>query len=90
MIVWGSDVGGNVVSFKGGHLETQLRRSGGLGLTLSPRIDKQGNYVPKLTQEEFLAMQGEKSVSSSDRILRRLNPYVSAMSLVFSGNASSK
>jgi hypothetical protein len=83
MVVWGSDVGGNVVSYLGGKLERELRGYGVLGLNLSPRIDGAGGYLPKLTESEALSVNGEKIVSSRDPVLQKLNPAVIAMSLEF-------
>ena len=83
MVVWGSDVGGNVTSFDGGKLERELKSYGVLGLTLVPRMYSQGEYIPKLTPEESEAVLGEKFVSSSNPVLQKLNPYVGSMSLDF-------
>ncbi len=83
MVVWGSDVGGNVVSYRGGKLERELRAYGALALNLSPRMDSQGEYIPKLSQAEFEAVEGEKFVVSSDPVLQKLNPYVVGMTLDF-------
>jgi len=76
MVVWGSDVGGNLVSFEGGKLERELM---GLVLTLTPRIDANGDYLPKLNAQESEAVRGEKIVPSSDPVLQKLNPYVVLM-----------
>jgi hypothetical protein len=80
MVVWGSDVGGNVTDYHGGTLNRRL------GLTLVPRIDKEGNYSPHLTDEEFASVQGEKFVPSNDPVLQKLNPYVAAMHLTLPGS----
>jgi hypothetical protein len=83
MVVWGTDVGGNVVGYLGGKLERELRGYGALTLTLVPRIDAEGAYLPKLTEREFASVLGEKVVRSSDAVLQKLNPAVGAMSLEF-------
>lgn len=83
MVVWGSDVGGNVVSFDGGKLERELKAFGALRLTLVPRLDRDGGYLPKLTREEFDSVQGEKFVQSSNPVLQKLNPSVGWMTLEF-------
>jgi hypothetical protein len=83
MVVWGSDVGGNVVSYLGGKLEQELRGNGVLGLNLAPRIDATGAYLPKLTEREFAAVRGERFVKSSDTVLQKLNPAVASMNLEF-------
>jgi hypothetical protein len=83
MVVWGSDVGGNVVSYLGGKLERELRGYGALGLNLAPRIDGAGGYLPKLTDRELDFVQGEKIVASRDAVLQKLNPSVVGMSLEF-------
>jgi hypothetical protein len=83
MVVWGSDVGGNVVSYLGGKLERELRGYGALGLNLAPRTDGAGQYLPKLTEREFAAVRGERFVNSSDTVLQKLNPAVASMSLEF-------
>ena len=83
MVVWGSDVGGNVTSFDGGKLEQELKSYGVLALNLAPHTDPQGEYIPKLTSEEAEAVLGEKIVSSSHPVLQKLNPYVASMSLEF-------
>jgi hypothetical protein len=77
MVVWGSDVGGNVTDYHDGALDRYL------GLTLAPRIDKEGAYLPHLTPEEFESVQGEKWLASRDLVLQKLNPYVVAMHLEF-------
>ena len=77
MVVWGSDVGGNVVDYRGGALDRQF------GLTLVPRIDKDGGYLPHLTDGEFASVQGERFVLSTDPVLQKLNPYVAVMHLTF-------
>ncbi|MCU1238612.1 MAG: hypothetical protein JWP63_6579 [Candidatus Solibacter sp.] len=82
MVIWGSDVGGNVTSFRGGTLERELQ-SRALFLTLDPALDKEGGYVPKLSDQEKLAVQGEKFVLSSDPVLQKLNPHVDGMRLQF-------
>jgi hypothetical protein len=82
MVVWGSDVGGNVVSYLGGKLERELRGYGALALNLSPRRDEAG-YLPRLTESEALSVNGEKIVSSRDPVLQKLNPSVAVMSLEF-------
>jgi hypothetical protein len=78
MTGFGWDYGGNIVSFKGGRLARELT---GLLLTLEPRIDKGGEYSPKITQEEGLAVQGDKFISSSEPVMQKLNPYVMYMRL---------
>ena len=83
MVGWGTDVGGNVTSFEGGKLERELRNFGVLGLTLVPRTNKEGDYVPKLTVEELDAVEGEKFILSSHPSLQKLNPYAAGMSLEF-------
>lgn len=83
MVGWGSDVGGNVVSYEGGKLEQELKPVGALGLTLAPRFDKNGDYIPKVTAQEFEAVQGEKFLLSSHAALQKLDPHVTAMSLEF-------
>jgi hypothetical protein len=80
MVVWGSDVGGNLVSFEGGKLERELR---GLVLNLTPRINASGDYLPKLTAQELDAVRGEKTVPSNHPVLQKLNPYVVAMQMEF-------
>jgi len=83
MTGWGFDLGGNIVSFGGGNLERELRGTGALGLTLYPRTNQQGEYVPKIADEEFNAVQGDQILKSSDPILQKLNPRVIGMSLDF-------
>jgi hypothetical protein len=83
MTVWGSDVGGNVVSYEGGRLERELRSLGALALTLVPLIGSDGAYLPTLTSDEMDAVTGEKFVSSRNAVLQKLDPYVAAMSLEF-------
>jgi hypothetical protein len=80
MMGWGSDVGGNLTSFRGGALEKQLA---GLHLTLAPAIDSEGNYLPRLTAREFDEVEGEKFLLSSNPVLQKLNPRVGAMILSF-------
>lgn len=80
MVVWGSDVGGNLVSFEGGKLERELL---GLVLNLTPRIDANGGYLPKLTAQEYDAVRGEKFVPSNHPVLQKLNPYIVAMRVEF-------
>jgi hypothetical protein len=84
MVGWGSDVGGNLTSFQGGQLEKELRGPlGALTLSLTPRIDRNGDYLPRLTDREFSDVEGEKFLLSSHPVLQKLNPYVGAVSLVF-------
>src|SRR5262249_25189227 len=81
MVGWGSDVGGNLTSFQGGRLEKELL--GALALTLVPRIDRNGDYLPRLTNREFAQVQGEKFLLSSHPVLQKLNPYVGVVLLLF-------
>jgi len=81
MVGWGSDVGGNVTSFQEGRLEKELNVA--LKLTLLPRIDRNGDYVPKLSAREFSEVEGEKSLRSNHPVLQKLNPHVGALRLVF-------
>ncbi|HEY3839764.1 MAG TPA: hypothetical protein VGL72_24500 [Bryobacteraceae bacterium] len=53
-------------------------------LTLVPRMDHNGQYLPKLTDREFSAVQGEKFLLSSHPVLQKLNPTVGAVTLVLS------
>ncbi len=78
MVGWGSDVGGNLISFQGGRLEKELR---GLALNLFPRADRDGNYLPRLTDQELSAVQGEKFLLSSHPVLQKLNPQVAVLIL---------
>jgi len=78
MVGWGSDVGGNLTSFQGGRLEKER-----LALTLVPMVDRDGNYLPRLTAREFSEVEGEKFLLSSHPVLQKLNPYVGALVLVF-------
>lgn len=80
IVGWGSDVGGNLTSFQGGRLEKELA---GLSLTLVPRIDGEGNYLPRLNHGEFSEVQGEKFMPSSHPVMQKLNPYVGVVILVF-------
>lgn len=80
MVGWGSDVGGNLTSFQEGRLAKLL---GAISLTLTPRIDHDGSYLPKLTAGEFDEVEGEKFLLSSHPVLQKLNPYVAALSMVF-------
>jgi hypothetical protein len=80
MTGFGWDYGGNIISFEGGKLDRELK---GLRLTLGPRIDKGGEYSPKITQEEALTLQGDKLISSSEPVMQKLNPYVMYMLLDF-------
>ena len=59
MVIWGSDAGGNVVSFDGGALasfdgafEREPWNSDRLILRLEPRTDEKGNDIPKLSEAE--------------------------------------
>src|ERR1700730_18294322 len=79
MTGWGFDLGGNIVSFNGGKLEKELRSFGALALTFYPQTNKEGGYVPKVTEEEFNAVQGDKIVRSSHTVLQKLNPRVVGM-----------
>jgi len=83
MVVWGSDVGGNVTSFEEGKLEQELESAGRLLLTLTPRFNEAGQYVPKLTEAESAGLDGKDIVSSSLAALQKLNPYVAGMTLDF-------
>lgn len=80
MIGWGSDVGGNLVSFQDGRLERELP---GLMLTLGPETNNKGEYVPNLSHEESNAVLGEIILPSSHPVLQKLNPRVRFMSLEF-------
>jgi len=83
MTGWGFDNGGNITSYKNGSLEKELRGSGILWLTLYPQTDKQGQFVPKVTEEEYNAVQGDKFLQSSHPVFQKLNPRVAAMRLDF-------
>jgi hypothetical protein len=84
MVGWGTDVGGNLTSFQGGQLEKELRgHQGALALSLVPRIDQDGTYLPRLTNREFSDVEGEKFLLSNHPVLQKLNPYVGALSIVF-------
>lgn len=90
MTGWGFDLGGNIVSFNGGKLEKELRSFGALALTLYPQTNKEGEYVPKVTEKEFNAVQGDKILTSSDAVLQKLDPRVVGMSLEFPRLTQSK
>jgi len=82
MVVWGSDVGGNVVSFDGGALASF--DGGALGLRLDARRDAKGKEVPELSVDEKAEVyDGEKIIFSSNPVLQRMNPYVTEMALGF-------
>jgi len=91
MVIWGSDVGGNVVSFDGGALasfdggfEREPPNFNRLSLRLEPRTDGKANDIPKLSYEEKdAAYGGEKIVASSHPVLRKMNPYVAGVTLEF-------
>jgi hypothetical protein len=80
MVGWGSDIGANLTSFQGGRLDKELAP---LLLTLVPRIDGNGQYLPRLTDPEFSEIQGETFLPSTHPVLQKLNPCVGAMVLVF-------
>jgi hypothetical protein len=80
MVGWGSDVGGNLTSFQGGRLDKELAP---LLLSLFPRIDGNGQYLPRLTDQEFSDVEGETFLRSEHPVLQKLNPYVGAMRLFF-------
>src|SRR5690242_11639585 len=82
---WGWDYGGGVLSWEGGKLQAALRRRGGLMLTLCPRTDKNGEYVPAVTPDEVNAVSGDKEILWSSPVMQKLDPYVCAMSLQFAG-----
>jgi|SRR5579884_1582997 len=82
MVGWGSDVGGNLTSFRGGRLEKELP---GLRMTLYPRTDANGEYLPRLTDREISQVDGERFLLSSNPVLQTLNPSVAGMVLVFPG-----
>jgi hypothetical protein len=82
MVGWGSDVGGNVVSFEAGKLDQELMSSGRLLVTLDHRYAKEGGYSPLLTREESDAVEGG-FILSSHPVLQKLNPYVRIMRLEF-------
>jgi hypothetical protein len=84
---WGWDYGGGVLSWEGGKLQAALRRRGGLMLTLCPRTNKDGEYVPAVTADEVTAVSGDKEISSSFPVMQKLDPYVCGMSLQFAGEA---
>lgn len=83
MTGWGWDLGGTVVSWEGGNLEKELKGVGALVLYLAPRRKAQGEYLPKVTDEEIAAVQGDRSIRSNHPVLRKLNPHVAAMRLEF-------
>ncbi|MEO5923934.1 MAG: hypothetical protein ABIR70_08920 [Bryobacteraceae bacterium] len=77
MVAWGSDVGGNVVSYEGGKLDLR-NPAAELWLTLyaDPGI--------KLSSQEHDSVNGrERDIPSSAPALRKLNPRVSDLRFVF-------
>jgi hypothetical protein len=78
MTGFGFDLGGNIISFEGGKLARELT---GLLLTLGPQNDEDGEYFPKVTQDETSTVQGDKIISSNDPVMQKLNPQVIYMRL---------
>ncbi len=91
MVVWGSDGGGNVVSYDHGALasfdgafEREPWNSDRLILRLEPRTDEKGNDIPKLSDgEKAEVYDGEKIVASSHPVLQKMNPYVAEVTQEF-------
>lgn len=84
MTGWGTDVGGNIVNWKGGKLQAVLNKPAApLTLGIFPNLDKAGGYVPVVTNREFESVQGDKFIPSSDPVLQKLNPRIGSMTLVF-------
>ncbi len=82
MVIWGSDVGGGVVSFDGGALASF---DGTLRLRLEPRTDAKGHDIPELSADEKAEVyDGERIVASSNPVLQKVNPRVHRDDLRFS------
>lgn len=91
MVRWGTDAGGNVVSFDGGALasfgggfEPEQWNSARLLLRLEPRTDERGNNIRKLTNEEETQVYGSDNIlPSSHPVLQKMNPYVAEFTEIF-------
>ncbi len=91
MVIWGTDVGGNVVSFDGGALASFDGESGQepwnssrLCLTLEPPSDEKGNAILKLSDQESAEVYGPDHIVASSRpVLQKINPYVAAFTQIF-------
>jgi hypothetical protein len=71
------DFEGNVVSWNSGRLEQELGHR--LALSLYPQTVPSGNWKVRLSEQERAAISGDKELSSSNPILRKMNLRVVSM-----------
>jgi hypothetical protein len=93
MVIWGSDAGGNVVSFDGGALvsfdgriEREPWNFDRLVLRLEPHTHEGRGDIEKLSDEEKAEVYGSKAkqiAASSQAVLQKLNPYVAEFTQIF-------
>lgn len=74
---------GALISFDGGRLAKEIPESGGLHIRFSPRMDRGGFYIPKLSEDERTAFLSEEQTVSSHPILQKLNPVIAEMWMDF-------
>ena len=80
---FGWDYSGTVVSWEEGELARKLEGRGRLLLRLLPRADKDGETIPRLTPKEYGEVSGDRDISSSHAVMRKLDPAVYNMVFEF-------
>ncbi len=82
---WGSDVGGNITSWRGGRLTDVFGdgENNGLWLTVDSQ-ESPGGATPEQSRS-LDALSRQKRLLSSDPAVRQLHPTVTRMRLVFRG-----